>query len=207
MEGFTLRQMVINSWPVLSVLLIMSILSVAVILDRMLAYRKTRLNAREFCSRIADILDERGRPEALNYCRKFKRPVAFVVEAVLRQTGGDRQALDRAAHHMLQLHINEMESRVAILGTIASTAPFVGLFGTVLGIIRAFKDIATSLTSGPHVVAAGIAEALIATAFGLFVAILSTVAFNYLVRRMQRLAQEIDAAVYGVIDTLATRSE
>ncbi|MBA4388368.1 MAG: hypothetical protein C0404_10330 [Verrucomicrobia bacterium] len=207
MEGFTLREMLVNSWPVLSVLLIMSVLSVTVILDRLMTYRKTRLDAEDFCSDIIDIIGETGRAEALTYCKKFRRPVAAVVEQVLRHPGSDREALERAARHALQVQINHMETYVPILGTIASTAPFVGLFGTVLGIIRAFQDIATNLGGGPHVVAAGIAEALITTAVGLFVAIPATVAYNYFVRRMQRTSQEIDTAVYSVIDKLSTPSE
>lgn len=207
MENFTLRTMFVNGWPVLSVLLIMSVLSVTVMLDRFMTYRKTKLDADDFCSDILDILNQNGRAEALNYCKKFKRPVAFVVEKILRHPGEDREALERAARHALQVQVNDMESYIPILGSIASTAPFVGLLGTVLGIIRAFQDIATNLGGGPHVVAAGIAEALITTAVGLIVAIPATVAYNYFVRRMQRLTQEIDTAVYVIIDKLATPSE
>jgi biopolymer transport protein ExbB len=207
MEGFTFREMLVNSWPVLSVLLIMSVLSVTVMLDRLMTYRKTRLDADDFCTDIVDIINENGRAEAINYCKKFKRPVAYVVEKILRHPGEDREALERAARHALQSQVNDMEMYVPILGTIASTSPFIGLFGTVLGIIRAFQDIAMNMGGGPHVVSAGIAEALITTAVGLFVAIPATIAYNYFIRRMQRLSQEIDTAVYSVIDKLSTPSE
>jgi biopolymer transport protein ExbB/TolQ len=85
----------------------------------------------------------------------------------------------------------EAEHRLAVLGTIANVAPFIGLFGTVIGVIRAFQAIAVKASAGPSVVASGIAEALFATAAGLFVAIPAVIAYNYFLKRSRKLSLEL----------------
>lgn len=85
----------------------------------------------------------------------------------------------------------EAEHRLAALGTIANVAPFIGLFGTVIGVIRAFQAIAIKASAGPSVVASGIAEALISTAAGLFVAVPAVIAYNYFLKRSRRLSLEL----------------
>ncbi len=86
----------------------------------------------------------------------------------------------------------EAEHRLAALGTIANIAPFIGLFGTVVGVIRAFQAIAIKASAGPSVVAGGIAEALISTAAGLFVAVPAVIAYNYFLKRSRRLGLELE---------------
>jgi biopolymer transport protein ExbB/TolQ len=117
--------------------------------------------------------------------------------------GGGRDEKERAGQYALQTEINRLETYVPILGTVGSTAPFVGLLGTVLGIIKSFQDIAMHAGAGPEIVSAGIAEALIATAFGLIVAIPAVMFYNYCVHKIQRLTQEIDLATYEVIEQLS----
>lgn len=85
----------------------------------------------------------------------------------------------------------EAEHRLAVLGTVANVAPFIGLFGTVIGVIRAFQAIALKASAGPSVVAGGIAEALFATAAGLFVAIPAVIAYNYFLKRSRKLSLEL----------------
>lgn len=201
MNAFTLRDMIIEGWPVLSVLLIMSILSITTMLDRYLTLRSARGDARVFIRHINRMLDERGREQALAACERYTQPVAVVARAILAQAGG-REAKERALHHSLQSQIKELEHYVPLLGTIASTAPFVGLLGTVIGIIKAFSDIAANTGGGPEVVASGIAEALITTACGLVVAIPALMAYNYFVHQIQRLTDEIDLAAYDLVEKL-----
>ncbi len=85
-----------------------------------------------------------------------------------------------------------LERNLVYLATLGSNAPFIGLFGTVLGIIKAFHDLAASQAGGPSVVMAGISEALVATAVGLMVAIPAVVAFNYFNRRVRVRMAEVD---------------
>ena len=205
MEDYSLRAMIINGWPVLSVLVVMSILSCTIILDRYFAFAKAKSDADAFVATVIAILSDQGVSQAVDHCRKFRvKPVAQVVARILQQSG-DRDARERAAQHALQGRIRELEWSLPVLGTIASTAPFVGLFGTVLGIIKAFQHIAVSQGGGPEVVSAGIAEALITTAFGLFVAIPAVIGYNHFIHRLKNVAEEIDLAVFQVIEKVSSK--
>lgn len=199
MGGFTLRDMIINGWPVLSVLTVFSIISVTIMCDRIVTLRNAALNARLFMANLIKVLEEQGATRALSYCDQFRKPVAAVAAEILLATGG-RDARERALQHGLQGQVRLLEKYVPILGTIAGTAPFVGLLGTVIGIIKAFHDISVNVGGGPEVVSAGIAEALITTAFGLVVAIPAVMAFNYFTDRLERYTIEMNNASQELID-------
>lgn len=205
MSGFLFREMIANGWPVLSILLIMSVISLTVILDRVTTLRRARMNARSFVAALIQVIREQGTERAVEFCRRVPKPAAVVAARILLQAG-DREARDRAKVHALQTQISRLESYVSVLGTIGSTAPFVGLFGTVMGIIKAFQDIAMNAGAGPEVVSAGIAEALITTAFGLLVAIPAVMFYNYCIRQVETLTQDIDLAMYDLIETLSGES-
>lgn len=112
---------------------------------------------------------------------------------------GDWQGKDRIAHNEIARWMAPLEARISILATIASTAPFIGLLGTVIGIIRAFKAISVSLGGGPGVVANGIAEALITTAFGIAVAIPALVAYNYFSRKLDALERHLELSAADIV--------
>jgi len=202
MGGFTLREMLLNSWPIVSVLAIMSIVSLTVILDRFSILRRARLNAFVLAANLGKILKAHGADAALEYCQRFSQPAAKVMTAIIIR-GGGREDQERAGQYALQTEINRLEAYVPILGTIGSTAPFVGLLGTVLGIIKSFQDIAIHSGAGPEIVSAGLSEALVATAFGLMVAIPAVIFYNYCVNKIQRMTQEIDLATYEIIEQLS----
>jgi biopolymer transport protein ExbB len=205
MHGFDVNGVIANGWPVLSVLLLMSIFSVTVIVDRFRVIQRAQLNAARFIGIVTRMIREESLEAAYRYCRKRPEPVAIVAAAVIAQSG-DRESRERVLQHTMQSQIRKLETYVPMLGTIASSAPFVGLLGTVIGIMRAFADIAGNAGGGPEVVAAGIAEALVTTAAGLLVAIPALVAYNFFVHRIQRLTEEIDLTVYDLIETLGEHS-
>ena len=203
MGGFTLRDMIINGWPVLSILTVFSIISATIICDRFVAFKMAAMNARLFVANVMKILEEQGASRALAYCDQFRKPIAAVVAEILLQPGR-REDRERALGHAVQVQIHDLERWIPVLGTIAGTAPFVGLLGTVVGIIKAFHDISVNVGGGPEVVSAGIAEALITTAFGLVVAIPAVMFFNYFIHKVQKVAEEIDIAAYELIEKLGS---
>jgi len=202
MNDFSVVSMVKQGWPVLSILLTMSVISTAVFIDRWRLLRRTRCDAPQFVRQVIRILRERGMDIALAYCEKHRKPIAAAVSAVLEQNN-DRAVRERALEHAIQTEAHQLGRGVSLLGTIASTAPFVGLFGTVVGIIKAFSNIAASAGGGAEVVSAGIAEALVTTACGLLVAIPSVAYYNYCANTIKFVAQETDLAVYELIDWLS----
>ena len=201
MNNVTIGDMLMQGWPVLSVLLVMSVLSMAIIVDRIRVIRSSRLNARAFVTKLIGILKDQGGERALEFCRRYNQPVSFVSLEILLQPG-KRPARERALQHAMQAEVKRLEEAVPILGTVASTAPFVGLFGTVVGIIKSFASIAANSGGGPEVVSAGIAEALITTACGLLVAIPALAAYNWCVHQTQALMTEVELAVYDLVETL-----
>jgi len=109
--------------------------------------------------------------------------VAVVIERLIMIPRIERNMME---YDPLTLKLS-LEKRLGILATFGNNAPFIGLFGTVLGIIKAFHDLGTSKEFGVRVVMTGISEALVATAMGLFVAIPSVIAYNYFVRRVKKI--------------------
>jgi biopolymer transport protein ExbB len=101
---------------------------------------------------------------------------------------------------------HRLERNLAFLGTLGSNAPFIGLFGTVIGIIKAFHDLAKNQAGGVTVVMAGISEALVATAVGLLVAIPAVVAFNYFNRRVRTKMTEVDWMAHLALAELEAES-
>jgi biopolymer transport protein TolQ len=204
MQGVSIAEVLQHGWFVLSLLACASILSVTVIIDRWIALKRAHLDTRLFARTVLKMLQE-DVGSALEHCRRHRQPLARVIDAILLTTG-DREAKERAYKHVLRAEISELQARVPVLGTIGSTAPFVGLFGTVVGIIRAFHDIAKNVGGGPEIVAAGISEALIATAAGLLVAIPAIIFYNYFLTRIRRLAEEIDLVAFEVIERVNLES-
>jgi biopolymer transport protein ExbB len=188
-----------HGWPVLSVLLIVSIISMTIILERWILLRNARLNPRAFVARILDLLESGSASKALQLCDQYPQPIAKVVSEVLLQPGG-REDKERAMRHAIQEQIFHLEQRIPFLGTIGSTAPFIGLLGTVAGIIKSFRDIAMNAGGGPDVVSAGIAEALVTTAFGLLVAIPAVMFYNYFINSIRRLSEDLELSVYYLIE-------
>ena len=200
-EAFNVKDILARGWPVLSALGVMSVIALAVFLDRLIVFARAKVDAEAFVDEVLKLLEEKGRDEAIKLCAAATHPIGAVCAEALRNAG-DRVAMEKAVHNATQRELNKLETLVPLLATVASTAPFVGLLGTVVGIIRAFHDISAAMGGGPEVVAAGISEALVATAVGLFVAIPSTMVYNYFVHRIQRIARETDVAVFRVVDKL-----
>ena len=193
-----------QGWPVLCVLLVMSVYSLAMFIDRWRAFWLIRCEPLPFVRHVIRIADERDRDSARAYCGKHRLPVAQAALAVF-EARGTREAREAAMTHAIETEVHRLETGVAAIGTIASLAPFVGLFGTVAGIIKAFNSIAANAGGGTEVVSAGIAEALVTTACGLLVAIPAVAFYNYCAHRIRNLARETELAVYELVVWLSDR--
>ena len=196
-----------------------SVYSVAVILERALAYRRVAAYLRTLRAEVEEALAAGKVADALAACgARPDHPVAAVFAvglAALRRALEGRfalapgpdlaatvEAIRGATARETADRIAALERRLPSLATLANVSPFIGLFGTVLGIIEAFQAIARTGAGGLAVVSAGIAEALVATAAGLFVAIPAVVAYNYFVSRVKVFAQEMDRAGQVVVEAV-----
>jgi biopolymer transport protein ExbB len=161
-------------WP----LLLCSVVSLGVIIERLWSLTRALRASRRFHRIVIEAMEDNGLTDALAVCRRDDSLLAAVYRAVLTGGGATADAPTRIAQRKLAEAARVLKHYVWLLGTIGSLAPFIGLFGTVLGIIRSFENMAATGSGGFAVVAAGISEALIATAAGIMVGVLSIFAYN-----------------------------
>ena len=206
-ESFGLKDIIGRmGWParaVAIVLVLMSIYSMSVMLERWLTFNAARNQSRRFAPQVATALRGRQIAEAITISEQHKRShLAIIVNAGLQellaqQAEGETpsaiaEAIRDAVERAKALKTGELGRGLSGLATIGSTAPFVGLLGTVIGIIDAFQSMRVSDASGIKVVSGGISEALIETAFGLIVAIPAVWTFNYFMNRLEGFKTEMD---------------
>lgn len=188
------------------ILALFSLMSVATIIERFIRFRNADIDTGEFMDRIREYLRNGRYNEAIQLAEQTPGPVAAVTRAALMSRGRSREELRDAIDRKRMREASYLDKNLPILGTVGATAPFVGLFGTVLGIMRAFRDISLAGAAGTAVVAAGIAQALIATAGGLIVAIVAVVFYNIYVNWAGHFAVEMDTASNEVFHLLADGS-
>src|SRR5215471_2055986 len=220
-EDFSLWGMIQKmGWPariVAIILAIMSMYSIAIMVERWLTYNAAKNQSRQFAPKVAQALRDNRIDEAITISDRHKKShLAMVVNAGLQefqahQAGSDipgstLDAARRALQRATALKTAELRRGLSGLATIGSTAPFVGLFGTVVGVIRAFQDMKQAEGAGIGAVAGGISEALIETAFGLLVAIPAVWAFNYFVNKVEAFTIEMDNSSSELIDYFLKKS-
>ena len=211
--GFTLPQLWANmGWLVRCVVIVLfieSIWSLAVMIDRYLYFSAARRQSREFAPKVAGALKDSKLEEAIKIAdRNKKSHLAEVVTAGLQEfrssaglpTEETIASSGRALERAEAIVHAKLKRGLAVLATIGATAPFVGLLGTVIGILHAFQQIATQKIAGIGAVAGGISEALVTTAFGLFVAIPAVMAFNYFTGRVENFDVEMDNSSSELVD-------
>lgn len=169
-------------------LTLMSIFSVAVIIERIWTIRQTVKKTKEIRAKILTFLKRGQMEQAISVSRLS--PLGAMYEATLSAHPSGEDAWDRLIERRRQDNVQSIRKNVWFLGTIGALAPFVGLFGTILGIIDAFRSIALTGSGGFSVVAAGISEALVATGAGLIVAVYSVFAFNYFMTRINSIGTQ-----------------
>ena len=211
------RQMGGPAKAVVIALFIMSAWSIGVMIDRWLAYSAARSQSRTFAPLVAGALRDGKVEEAIHVAERHKKShLAKVVTAGLQEfqahqasaevSGEEIEASKRALDRAEAIVHAELKRGLSGLATIGATAPFVGLFGTVVGIINAFKGIATQKATGLGAVAGGISEALVTTAIGLFVAVPAVWMFNYFTSKMEAFDVEMDNSSSELVDYFIKRT-
>lgn len=177
---------------VIYLLLLCSALAVAVIIERAILLRREEAALLALDEALLRAAGEGDLPELERIAGRHPGAAARILQAGLAQA---RHGPAGVEDHLVAATLGQkrgLERRLLILGTLGNNAPFVGLFGTVLGVIKAFHDLAQS-GSGPEVVMQGLSEALIATAVGLFVAIPCVVSYNYLSQKVRDLLAQTES--------------
>ncbi len=208
--GFAARAVVI-------IMFLMSAWSIGVMIDRFIAFGAAKKQSRQFAPAVAGALREGKLDEAIKLAGRYKKShLAKVVVAGLQEfqahqggsdiSGETIESSQRALERAQAITHAELKRGLSGLATIGSTAPFVGLFGTVVGIINAFQGISQEKSTGLGAVAGGISEALVATAIGLFVALPAVWMFNYFNSQVESFDVEMDNSSSELIDYFLKRS-
>jgi biopolymer transport protein ExbB/biopolymer transport protein TolQ len=196
-----------SSW-VMYLMLALSVFSIGAIAERYWFFFKHRGNLAELTEKLLAMLErgeDRGARELL---RKSRTIEAAVIEPALRFLPGGPDAVQDAVESELVNARLEMERGTTLLGTLGNNAPFIGLFGTIIGVIIAFQSLATTQANGAMgSVMAGIAEALVATAVGLFVAIPAVVAFNVIQKRISEIESNVTAITKSITAILKAEAQ
>lgn len=172
--GFTL----LGAEWILWVLLGLSVLSIAITCERAFYFFRTRVRFATFRQTLAHLLEKKAFDEASTFCEQSRSLEATIALEGIRQRTRTESSQLQSMESLIVSERQKLDRGLVVLGTLGNNAPFIGLFGTVIGIIKSFHDLAQNPIGGPSVVMSGLSEALVATAVGLLVAIPAVIAFN-----------------------------
>jgi biopolymer transport protein ExbB len=200
---------------VVIVMAIMSVWSLTVMIQKFFQFQRSQSETRKFAPQFSRAIQEENLDQAISLAEKNKKShVSRVlgealaeVKPLLRDratiTAADINSAERAVERQMLIVLSEFKRGTGILATVGSTAPFVGLLGTTMGIVNAFTGMAQAGASGGLAgISAGIAEALITTAMGLLVAIPAVWAYNYFTTKIENLSVEMTYTSKELIDYL-----
>ena len=198
----------------------MSIYGLTIVIQKIIKVRKSEAGTRKFAPLFSRAIQEENLDQAIALAEKHKEShVARVLGGALSEikpllrdratiTAADINSAERAVERQMMIMLAEFKRGLGVLGTIGSTAPFVGLLGTTMGIVNAFMGMSQGggTSGGLGAIGAGIAEALITTAFGLMVAIPAVWAYNYFTNKVEAFDVEMDNSASELIDYFIKRS-
>jgi biopolymer transport protein ExbB len=188
-------------------LFILSVLAIYVIAERWRTVENSKMDVNTMLNNIESLLKSGSQHRAIQYCEEFDKPLARILKAGIRRLGRPIRDIEEAIHNAGKKEIYSLEKRMNWLATIAGVAPLIGFTGTVTGMIRAFMDIQSLQGNvNPSVLAGGIWEALITTAFGLIVGIIAYGFYNALIGKINRMVFELENASADFVDLLQAPS-
>jgi biopolymer transport protein ExbB len=193
----------IMMWPIL----LCSIIGLAIIIDRFIVIRKTKINIPAFLVRIRGMIKKNDISGAISYCMEDKSPFANIVRKGLKKYRYGQERVKEAIENAGRQEVSKLEKGLSILASIAGIAPLIGFLGTVTGMISAFMTIESLAGSAnPSDLAGGIWEALLTTAFGLIVGIPALAFYNYFLSAVKKVVGEMETVANDVVDIVQDTS-
>ncbi|MCH2083206.1 MAG: MotA/TolQ/ExbB proton channel family protein [Saprospiraceae bacterium] len=183
-------------------LVVLSIIAVYIFVERYLTIKKAARIDENFMNNIRANVGSGNIQGAKALCQSTNSPVARMVEKGIQRIGKPLRDIDAAIENVGNLEIFKLEKNLSTLASIAGAAPMIGFFGTVTGMILAFYKMATEQNVTPDVLAGGIYQALITTAFGLFIGILAFVGYNVLVANVEKVVFKMERTTVEFMDLL-----
>lgn len=204
-------QILINGGPLMWPIVICSLVSLALVIERMAYFSSVTTNVYSFKSKVFEFLKQGRLKEALVLCEQDPSPVAQVMKAGIAKYGSGRNEIKEALEHAGNLEIALLEKNLPALMTISHLAPLLGLLGTVTGLAVSFYSIQTRSAAmdpvAPADIAGGMWQALLTTIFGLVVAIPTLLAYNYCVARVGSFVLDMERTASEMCDLLVQLSQ
>lgn len=217
MQTESLLGLINNGGFTVYILIICSIISFAVILEKLIYYRILDPKFNElFIYKFVSLLKSGKYDEAKLYIQnnnktifgtKIVSPLSYVFIYILENKTLNRESLMQNAFTQMDKRLSNIEKGLGILATLGSITPFIGLFGTVIGIIKSFSALSNTDPSGYASVMGGISEALISTAAGLFVAVPAVMFYNYFTKKLKRTIPFFEEAILESVQFLTSSND
>jgi len=195
------KYMIEGGW-VMWVLLVFSIVSIAIMIERWWVLHKAKINVNEFLAKLRKaLIVNKSLRDAIKICEQYRGPLASIMKAGLLKYGQPKEDVEKTIETAALHEMARLEKRLVVLASVANVAPLLGFFGTVTGMIKSFEALAEQGLSNPGAVAAGISEALITTAAGLLVAIPTQLMYNYFTNRINASVRDIETSTNMLLET------
>lgn len=199
-------QYLLRGGPVMLPLFLCGLVAVAVMIDRFLAIGVAVRSNRRFMANVMGLLQSGHYEEALALCDSSPNRIAKLIAGGIRSKHLDVRSVERVMEEVALRELPLLYERLSVLDTIVTLAPLLGLLGTITGMIRAFHIVGSAgLADNPAAITGGVSEALIATAAGLSIAILTLPAYNFLTERVKENVSEMELRAAQVLNILQPR--
>jgi biopolymer transport protein ExbB len=205
-DGFSLWEMTLNGGWLMIPLALLSLIAIYIFVERFIVIRKASKDAPYFMDRIREYLADGKKDAAIRVCRATRAPYAAMIEKGISRMGKPAADVQAAIENVGNLQVAQLEKGFTMLATISSGAPMIGFLGTVTGMIRAFYDMANAGNNADiTLLSSGIYQALTTTVAGLIVGIIAMFAYNYLVSRLDKVVNEMEAKTIEFMDLVSMR--
>jgi len=198
------EQFIDGGWGFMGIILLCLIFALAICIERIIYLALSSVNADKLIENVNAKLEREGVAAAKEYCRGVRGPVASIFyQGLLRLEEG--QSLDDVEKSLISygsVKNSELESGISWIGLFMALAPSLGFMGTAIGMIQAFDDIAAAGDISPTIVASGMKVALLTTVFGLIVAVILQVFYNYIISRVESIVRTMEDASISFMDML-----
>jgi len=199
-SAFTLFQ---HGGPIMWPLLLCAIFSVAVMLERFIAINRAAADTEGLTERVRGLLNAGQVNEALKLCETTPGPIPALLANGIRNRNLDSDSIERAMEELALRETPLLYKRLGVLDTVITIAPLLGLLGTITGMMSTFSVISTAGQNNPTAITGGIGEALIATACGLAIAIITLIGYNYLTEKVKEIISDMEIRATQLMNILA----
>lgn len=197
----------VKGGPVMIPLVILSVIGVAVTIEKLIVLRNSNVIQREIIGCIESLRTPADIPMAIKLCERYNTPFANIIRVGLEEAHEPIAIVRQVMEDTGRREVKRLERYLVALETVAASSPLLGLLGTVFGMIKVFSVISIAGVGQAGLLSGGIAQALITTAFGLCIGIPALIAYNFLDSRVDALAVRIDGYAHGLLKQLSLMQE